>query len=116
MNGFTEWFSKLNANAKGIVLVIAGFIGTVGIVLFIDIFSILFLIDTTNCGKVSDGIAVLLILHTLFFLTSLIFARIWAWRIYTTLPGRLAILGVYGASMFAGFIMISFGLLVILNC
>lgn len=116
MNGFTEWFSKLNANAKGFVLVLGGFVGTIGIALFIDIFSILFLIDTTNCGKVSDALGVLLILHAVLFLTSLIFARILGWRIYTNLPGRLAILGVYAASMFAGFILISFGLLVILNC
>jgi hypothetical protein len=116
MNGFVQWFSKLNANAKGIVVVVGGFLGTVGIVLFIDIFSILFLIDTTNCGKISDALGVLLTLHAFLFLASLLIVRIWAWKIYTNLAGRLAILGVYGASMVAGFIMISFGLLVILNC
>lgn len=108
--------NNLNNGAKGVLYVVGAYIVTIMIAIFTIGFATVIFIDTTKCSAVSKAFPVLLGTIAVVFLASMVFVRGLAWKNIPSVPGRWAILAVYGAAIFLSYVVITFGLMVAFNC
>jgi len=111
-----DQFNKMNAPARGVLLVVGACMVTACLACSIITFASMVFIDTTKCGAVSRALPVLWITIAVVFLASVVVVGVKARKIIPGVAGRRAIVAVYGVVMLASFVVIAFGLLVAFNC
>ena len=111
-----DQFNKMNAPARGVLLVVGACMVTVCLACSIITFASMVFIDTTKCGAVSRAMPVLLIMTAVVLLASVVVVGVKARKIISDVAGCLAVVAVYAVVMLASFVIIAFGLLVAFNC
>ena len=102
--------------AKWRQLVIRAYLLTMGVTVLITVLTIIFLVDTHNCGSVERGLMVLGGTTAVLFLASVAVVGVGAWRVIPGVAARLAIVVVYGVIMLASYVVVTCGLMVVFNC
>ena len=101
---------------KALLLAIGAYITSVVVAIFIIVLVVILFIDTTHCGAVSRALPVLLGTIAVWFLISVIGVGLVTWKIISGIAGRLAIVISYGVALLVSYVIIAFGLLMVLNC
>lgn len=111
-----DQFNKMNAPARGVLLVVGACMVTICLACSIITFASMVFIDTTKCGAVSRALPVLWITIAVVFLTSVVVVGVKARKIIPGVAGRRAIVAVYGVVMLVSYVVIAFLLMVAFNC
>jgi hypothetical protein len=107
---------KEKPGAKWRQLVIRAYLLTMGVTVLITVLTIIFLVDTHNCGSVERGLMVLGGTTAVLFLASVAVVGVRAWKAVPGIAERLTVVVGYGAMMLASYVVIACGLMVVFNC
>jgi hypothetical protein len=112
----SDSFKEMNPSGKSLTLVVAAYIFTMVVSVFIIAFAIMGLMDVSNCSTMSQALVVLWIVLAVVFLTSLVVVAVLTRRYYESSSGCLPFAGVYGAVLLVSYVFMSFCLMVAFNC
>ena len=115
IDSLKAYLHKLSPAAKGVLLIISGYVVTVGAAIFTSI-ALMILMQPHNCTDFGRALLVLWGTIAALFLASVAVVGIIAWKIIPGIVGRLAIIAAHGMAMLGSYIVIAFGLMVLFNC
>ena len=106
----------MSSEKQGMRYVVRAFLITMVAAVVVMLLVMFVVVDTTNCGSVSQGLAVVMALTAVLFVASTAVVGVRTWRAFPTVIARLAIMVVYVVVLVAIFIVMSCGLMVMFNC
>jgi len=108
--------TQMKSGATWRKVVVRAYLVSLGLAVLITVLTIIFLVDTTDCGSVERGLMVLGGTTAVLFLVSVAVVGVRVWKAIPTIAERLAVVVGYGAMMLATFGTIACGLMVVFNC